>query len=85
MIADFEDFCLYMYVLVDDLWTVLRPRYPRPGPAPACSDSELITMVLVGECRGWDEETELVAGWHAYRAQRRDVEDAAKQPARQQA
>ena len=68
MIADFEDFCLYMYVLVDDLWTRLGPRYRRPGPAPACSDSELITMVLVGECRGWDQETDLVAAWQDYRA-----------------
>ena len=52
MITDFEDFCLYMYVLVDDLGARLGSRYRRPGPAPACSDSELITMVLVGECRG---------------------------------
>src|SRR5918912_229258 len=68
MIANFEDFCLYMYVLVDDLWARIDPRYRRPGPAPACSDSELLTMVLVGECRGWDQETELVAAWQDYRA-----------------
>jgi len=68
MIADFEDFCLYMYVLVDDLWARIGHRYRRPGPAPACSDSELITMVLVGECRGWDQETELVTAWQDYRA-----------------
>jgi hypothetical protein len=67
MIADFEDFCLYLYVLVDDLWAQLRHRYRRPGPAPACSDPELITMVLAGECRGWDQETELVAAWQAHR------------------
>jgi hypothetical protein len=68
MIANFEDFCLYMYVLVDELWTRLGPRYRRPGPAPACSDSELLTMVLVGECRGWDLETEAVTAWQEYRA-----------------
>jgi DDE family transposase len=68
MIADFEDFCLYMYVVVDDWWARLAPRYRRPGPAPACSDSELITLVLVGECRGWDLETELLAAWQDYRA-----------------
>jgi Transposase DDE domain len=68
MIADFEDFCLYLYVLVDDLWARIGPRYRRPGPPPACSDSELITMVLVGECRGWDQETDLVAAWQAHRA-----------------
>ena len=68
MITDFEDFCLYLYVLVDDLWAQIGPRYRRPGPAPACSDSELLTMVLVGECRGWDQETDLVAAWQAHRA-----------------
>jgi hypothetical protein len=68
MIADFEDFCLYMYVLVDDLWARVGWRYRRPGPAPGCSDSELLTMVLVGECRGWDQETELLAAWQDYRA-----------------
>ena len=67
MIADFEDFCLYLYVLVDDLWAQIGPRYRRPGPAPACSDSELITLVLAGECRGWDQETDLVAAWQAHR------------------
>jgi hypothetical protein len=68
MIADFEDFCLHLYVLVDDLWARIGSRYRRPGPAPACSDSELITLVLAGECRGWDQETDLVAAWQAYRA-----------------
>ena len=66
MIANFEDFCLYLYVVVDDLWAQLAPSYRHPGPAPACSDSELITMVLAGECRGWDQETDLVAAWQAY-------------------
>ena len=68
MIPNFEDFCLYMYVLIDDLWIRIGHRYRRPGPAPVCSDSELITLVLVGECRGWDEETELLAAWQDYRA-----------------
>ena len=68
MITNFEDFCLAMYVVVDDLWSRIGHRYRRPGPAATCSDSELMTMVLVGECRGWDEETELIAAWHAYRA-----------------
>jgi transposase len=56
-----------MYVLVDELWQRVAARYRRPGPAPACSDAELLTMVLVGECRGWDLETEAVACWREHR------------------
>jgi hypothetical protein len=68
MIADFEDFCLYLYVVIDDLWAQIGHHYRRPGPAPACSDSELLTLVLAGECRGWDQETDSLAGWQAYRS-----------------
>jgi hypothetical protein len=67
MISDFEDFCLWMYVTVDDLWRRVGPRYTRPGPAPRCSDSELITMVLAGAGRGWDLETDLIASWQGHR------------------
>ena len=68
MIADFADFCLWMYVVVDTLWQQLPAEYkPRCGPVPACSDSELITLALVGECRGWHQETVLLAGWAAHR------------------
>lgn len=67
VIADFDDFCLWMYVVIDDLWQHLGPLVGRPGPAPDCSDSELITMTLVGACRGWDVETELVSYWHERR------------------
>jgi hypothetical protein len=67
MIADFDDFCTWMYVIVDELWQQSAPLFRRPGPAPACSDSELITLVLVGECRGWDVETELLHQWQAHR------------------
>lgn len=68
MIADFEDFCLWTYVVVDDIWARLGPLFGRPGPAPACSDSELLTMVLVGECRGWDREGVLLGHWRHHRA-----------------
>ena len=68
MIADFEDFCLWMYVIVDELWRRLPPAYKRgSGPAPACSDSELLTLALVGECRGWTTEAALLNEWAAYR------------------
>ncbi len=36
---------------------------------PDGSDSELITMAMVGACRGWDQETALISTWQ----QRRDV------------
>ncbi len=65
MITDFEDLCLWMYVVIDDLWQPLAPRFARPGPAPACSDSELLTLALVSECRGWDVATELLSHWQA--------------------
>lgn len=67
MIAKFEDFCVWMYVVVDDIWEGLEPMFGRPGPAPACSDSELIAMTLIGECRGWDLETELLANFRERR------------------
>ena len=61
MIHDFEDFCTYVFVIVDDILQGLAPILKRPGPAPECSDSELIAMTLVGECRSWDVETELLS------------------------
>jgi len=57
MIADFDDFVTWMYVLIDDIWQQIGPLYQRPGPQPECSNSELITMAIVGECREWDKET----------------------------
>jgi hypothetical protein len=67
MINDFDDFCLYMYVIVDDIWQKIGPLFKRPGPEPECSDSELLTMALVGECRGWDLETEMLSCWQEHR------------------
>jgi hypothetical protein len=68
MITDFEDFCTWAYTIVDDLWSQIAPQFKRPGPAPTtCSDSELITMALVGECRGWDVETEMISQWRDHR------------------
>lgn len=61
MIHDFDDFCLWMYVITDDIWQQVAWLFKRPGPKPECSDSELITMAIVGECRGWDMETELLS------------------------
>ncbi len=49
MIHDFDDFCLWMYVITDDIWQQVAWLFKRPGPEPECSDSELITMAIVGE------------------------------------
>jgi len=67
MIHDFDDFCTWMYVVVDDIWQQIAPLFRRPGPQPVCSDSELMTMALVGECRGWDVETELLSQWQEHK------------------
>ncbi len=67
MITDFDDLCLWTYVIVDDLLIKLAPLLQRPGPAPGCSDSELITMILIAECKGWDIETELLSEFSQHR------------------
>ena len=67
MIADFETLCTWMFVVVDEVWQQVAPRFARPGPAPQCSDSELITLFLVSECLGWDVETEALSQWQAHR------------------
>lgn len=67
MITSFEDFCLWTYVLVDDCWGRIAASDHRPGPEPACSDAELVTMALIGECKGWTEETVLLSEWAAHR------------------
>lgn len=67
MIPDFETFCTWMFVIVDDMWQQLAPRFARPGPAPDCSDSELLTLFLVSECLDWDVETEALSHWQHHR------------------
>jgi hypothetical protein len=67
MINDFNDFCTWMYVMVDDIWLKIAPFFKRPGPAPECPDSELLAMALIGECRGWDLETEMLSQWQEHR------------------
>jgi hypothetical protein len=67
MIESFDDFCLWMYVIVDDIWQEIAPQFKRPGPQPVGSDSELLTMALVGESRGWDMETEMLSLWGDHR------------------
>ncbi len=66
MIDNFADFCLWTYVVVDDIWQQVGPLFRHPGPTSPCSDSEILTLALVGECRGWDMETELLAQWREH-------------------
>lgn len=66
MINDFDDFCSWMYVTIDDIWQQIEPYFKRPGPKPQCSDSELLTLAIVGECRGWDVETEMLSYWREH-------------------
>jgi hypothetical protein len=48
-----EDLFVYVYVLVDDALVAGAIAVPpRPGPAPACSDAELLTIVLVRHLLG---------------------------------
>lgn len=68
MITEFADFCTWVYVLVDDIWKTIAPLCKRPGPAPVCSDSELIAMSLIGECRGWHMETDLLSCMQEYKS-----------------
>jgi hypothetical protein len=58
MIQTFEDLCTYAYVTVDELFkTSVLPHDHRPGPRSSFSDSELITLTLVAEFVGLDDET----------------------------
>ena len=57
-----EDLFVHLYVLVDDAVTggvVVIP--PRPGPVPACSDAEVLTVALARHLLGRRSE----AGWLA--------------------
>jgi len=67
IVADFADFCLVTYTLIDDLWETLPADLKPRGAQSDCSNSELLTMVLVEECMGWDEETEAVSAWKQHR------------------
>jgi hypothetical protein len=67
MITEFDDFCTWVFVVVDDIWKPIAPLFKRPGPKPECTDSELIAMSLIGECRGWHMETELLSCWKGVR------------------
>jgi hypothetical protein len=67
--VDLEDFTIAVYCLVDELlaalagdpgWRRLRQR----GPAPRLADGEVLTMEVVGEFLGYDQD---VAIYHYFR------------------
>ncbi len=35
MIADFETLCMWMFVVVDEIWQQVAPRFARPRLAPS--------------------------------------------------
>ncbi len=58
IVASFVDLCTAVFVLIDDRYSlVARPYDQRPGPDAGCSDSEVMTMTLVAELVGMDEES----------------------------
>jgi hypothetical protein len=67
MTENFDNFCLWRYVTVDDVWKQIGPLFKRPDPKAECSDSALLTMSLVGDCREWDTETTMLSQWSAHR------------------
>lgn len=67
IIEDFTDFCLTVYVIVDDIYRQHMSLFSRPGPQPECSDSELIAIALIAENKGWDLETNLLNNMEPYR------------------
>jgi hypothetical protein len=55
-----EDLFGYVYVLIHDLMLAGAVAVPRPGPAPACSDVELLAIAEVrhpSRVRGSDQWT----------------------------
>jgi hypothetical protein len=64
-----EDWLITLYVAVDTWWQQAGHHLvpARPGPAPACSDPELVTLALAGTFlerrseRAW--RAEVAADW----------------------
>ncbi|MHB1433826.1 MAG: hypothetical protein ACYCVZ_17150 [Streptosporangiaceae bacterium] len=57
-----EDLFVYVYVLIDDLIAAGAIAIPaRPGPVPACSDAELLTIALVRHLLGRRSEAGFLA------------------------
>lgn len=62
-----DDFFTCVYVIVDDIYLKMVQFLKKTGPKPLCSDSEIITMSLVAECKGWNKETEMISHLTQYK------------------
>jgi hypothetical protein len=61
-----EELFVYVYVLVHDLMLARAVVVPgRPGPAPACSDAELLAIAVVRHLLGRRSESGFLAEWPA--------------------
>jgi hypothetical protein len=67
MMTNFDDFCTWVLVVVDDLRKPISPFFRHPEPKPECTDSELIAVSLIGECLGWHMGTEQLSCFIDYR------------------
>jgi hypothetical protein len=57
-----EDLFVYVYALIHDLMLIGAIAVPaRPGPAPACSDAELLAIALVRHLLGRRSEAGFLA------------------------
>jgi hypothetical protein len=66
MITDFEDFCIWVFVVVDDVWKPIAPFFKRPGPKPECGDSEY-TDIDVLEDKGYISAEKAAELWQKNR------------------
>jgi hypothetical protein len=79
--VDLEDFMIAVYCLIDEVLGELQTdpgwrRLRRRGPAPVLADSEVLTMVVVGEFLGLDQD---VAIYQYFRRHHADLFPAVTQ------
>lgn len=68
---DLESFSIAVYCLIDELLAELQAapgwqRVRQRGPAPVLADSEVLTMEVVGEFLGLDQDVAIVAHFRRY-------------------
>ena len=54
--VDADTFLTALYVVVDDFCKAELPPELRPGPAPALSRSEVLTLGIFGQWQGFGSE-----------------------------